>query len=292
LSERADPAYIYLFDRAGKLHVLCTPKAKPLANHSFAGLAGYDLWCSVDLKPVNDPDVLMKNIEPVVLWQAEVASGWGSGAVERRGVANLLAKEASRLQLTVEKFRAMCSVQLAEFIKQQVGPGTVLVRFGESTACLETDVEGIKVRTMRGNSPAGSLDILSEAGRCASIDQKAILTSLESTKPELYAAANVVMTQRQGWLLELLAWLRQALVPDPIKNHIPLTEFRHSDGRRWGIEIMQVENWPTTTSLTLVITDADGDVVERNRKLESFEAAKEEREKLIQEMKQDGFEPV
>lgn len=292
---RADPAYIYLFDRAGKLHVLSTPNAKtPLANHSFAGLSGYDLLCSVDLKPVNDPDVLMKSIEPVVLWQAEVASGWGSGAAERKGIVNLLAREATRKNLALEKLRGMCSVQLAELIKQRLGSdsGAVMVRFGESRVCLETDVEGIKVRMMRVNSPAGSLDILSESGRSASIDQTAILSELESAKPELFSAAKVVMTQRSGWLLEILAWLRQSQVPDPIKNYIPLTEFRHSDGRRWGIEIMQVESWPTTTNLTLVITTSDGDVVERNRKFESFDAAKEEREKLIQEMKEDGFQPA
>ncbi len=93
-------------------------------------------------------------------------------------------------------------------------------------------------------------------------------------------------------MLEALAWIRQDVVPDPLKNHLPFTELRHADGRTWAVEVLQTESWPPKGRLTIAVGDADGDVFERARDVESFEAAQAERQRLITEMQSEGFSPT
>lgn len=284
---RADPAFVYLFDRSGVLHVFVTGAGN--GSRAFAGLGAFDLVCSVPITADLELDVLPKSVAPHLIWLARFdATGWGSGAVERKSIADLLAREAEAQKLSVPTFRAVCRAELVELVRERLGPddGPVAVRYGVSTVGLEVAVEGMKFWVMRDSSPAGPLELLQQSGKSTHLE-----SSAPAAKPALASAARVILTRRPGWLLELLAWLRQETVPDPIKNHVPLLELRHADGRTWAIEAMQTQAWPEKAELTLSGSDADGDRFERRRDYATFDEAKRERERLVAEMIADGFAP-
>jgi len=291
----ADPAFIYLFERSGKLHVLSVPHAQSrLHNHSFAGLDRYDRLCSLELNATSDLPALLRAIEPAVLNQTEYLSErWGDGAVERHEIAGLLSRLAASRGATVAALRAECGAALATLLRAKLpAGGPVTVRYGYARAGYATDVGGLTVLTAHDRSPPGVLELYGAEGATASIDQAAILGELEAAAPGLAAAARAILTRRPGWLLELIHWLRQERVPDPVRNQLAPIELRHPDGRKWSVEVMPAASGATAFQLTIVITTSDGEVIERTRKSPTFVAAAAERDQMVAEMRADGFVPA
>jgi hypothetical protein len=72
---RADVAYVYLFDRAGSLHVLSRGTA---GNHGFVGLEHFRLVSSAILAVRNAPDVLMRSADLHAFFSSTFhRTGWG-----------------------------------------------------------------------------------------------------------------------------------------------------------------------------------------------------------------------
>jgi hypothetical protein len=117
-----------------------------------------------------------------------------------------------------------------------------------------------------------------------------VLTDVSSDS-SLHAAVQAISAKRGGWVLELLAWFRQELVPDPIQLHLPAEELRHADGRAWSVEVLQTERGGSAgrSRLTLVMTDAVGDAVERTQEFATFDEARVERDRLIAAMRSEAF---
>ncbi|MBL8956181.1 MAG: hypothetical protein JNK82_35735 [Myxococcaceae bacterium] len=283
---------MYLFDRAGRLDVLWTGGG---SDHGFAGLGAYHRVCSVAVTADLDPAALLKNVDVKAVWEAQFdATRWGSGALERKEIADLLAREAEERAVPLAAFRADCKAQLVQFVRENLLPddGPVAVRCGLSTVGYEVEVGGVKFWSMLDASPAGALELVQKSGKTLTVEQAGVLAALDATKPALAAAARAITRRRPGWLLEVLTWFRQETVVDGLKNHLPPTGFRHPDGRRWSIEAMQIQTWPEKARVTISIVDADGDRFDRSRDLPTFDEAKREREKLIAEVVAEGFVPA
>lgn len=284
---RADPAFVYLFDRAGRrLHVLCPTNQQ--TSHGFDGLGGFGYVCSVALEAGIDPAVLQKSVEPSLLWESTFApTGWSSGAFERKELADRLGREAQRRGMALAAFRNECKALFAAFVREQLKPdeGPIVVRFVCVSLGIEVEFEGLKFWMSGHESPAGTVELLQQSGKSFSLDQTAVLAELDAAKPGLAAAARVILTCRSGWLFELLAWFRQEVVPDPLANHIPPIELRHPDGRVRIVEAME-------SRLTITQIDADGDRVDRNRDFSTFEEAKQERDQVLEQIISGGFAPL
>jgi hypothetical protein len=260
---------VYLLDPAGVIHVLGKVTAVN-GRHSFPGLGRFGLLASTAVAETTEADALMRNVNlDAVLGATFRPTGWGTwtragdrtaqpfeqgpdswstepgeyGAIERKVIADELARVARRRRQAVNAFRSECRGQFESLVAQrlQSNGSPIVVRYGISPDGYEVSVNGLKFWFMRCESPSGSIELATRSGASTRIDQAQVLSELSSTDSSLRAAVQAISTKRGSWLLELLAWFRQEVAPDPIQQHLPAEELRHADGRAWSVEVLQTE---------------------------------------------------